>query len=77
MKGRNVVKELMDTNDVSIANLAARLGITGAAMWDRINTKKAKDIPASTLTEILRQLDYKLVAVPRSTRLPNGSYEID
>lgn len=77
MKGRDIVKSIMEQKKVTNADMAARLQITQAALWDRLNTKKTKDIPSSTLTEMLRQLDYKLIVVPRNTRLPADSFEID
>ena len=77
MKGRDIVKSIMKQKKVTNADMAARLQITQAALWDRLNTKKTKDIPSSTLTEMLRQLDYKLIVVPRNTRLPADSFEID
>ena len=76
MKGREIVKAIMEQKAVSNADMAARLQITQAALWDRLNTKKAKDIPSSSLTEMLRHLDYKVIIVPRSTRLPEGGYEL-
>lgn len=76
MKGRDIVKSIMEQKKVTNADMAARLQITQAALWDRLNTKKTKDIPSSTLTEMLRQLDYKLIVVPRNTRLPADSFEI-
>ena len=77
MKGRDIVKSIMKQKKVTNADMAARLQITQAALWDRLNTKKTKDIPSSTLTEMLRPLDYKLVVVPRNTRLPADSFEIE
>ena len=77
MKGREIVKSIMKQKKVTNADMAARLQITQAALWDRLNTKKTKDIPSSTLTEMLRPLDYKLVVVPRNTRLPADSFEIE
>jgi hypothetical protein len=57
--------------------MADRLNITQAALWDRLNTKKAKDIPVSMLSEMLRALDYKVVIVPRSSRVPSDGYEVE
>ena len=78
MKGRDVIKVIMETKGVTNADLAGRLHITQATAWDRVNSKKVKDIPVSTLSEMLRALDYKVVIVPRTARV-NGddSYEVD
>ena len=77
MKAREIIKVIMDKQGVNNASMADRLNITQAALWDRLNTKKAKDIPVSTLSEMLRALDYKVVIVPRSSRVPADGYEVE
>jgi len=77
MKARDIVKEIMEIKSVTNATMADRLSITPAALWDRINTKKTKDIPVSTLNEMLKVLDYKILIVPREVRTPNGGYVIE
>ena len=77
MKAREIVKVIMDRQDVNNACMADRLNITQAALWDRLNTKKAKDIPVSLLSEMLRALDYKVVLIPRSSRVPSDGYEVE
>ena len=77
MKAREIIKFIMEKQGVNNASMADRLNITQAALWDRLNTKKAKDIPVSTLSEMLRALDYKVVIVPRSSRIPTDGYEVE
>lgn len=77
MKAREIVKTIMENLNVSNATMAARLSITPAALWDRLNTKKVKDIPVSTLNEMLKALDYKIIIVPRETRVPTNGYTVD
>jgi len=77
MKARDIVKEVMEVKSVTNATMADRLSITQAALWDRLNTKKTKDIPVSTLNEMLKVLDYKVLIVPREVRTPNGGYVIE
>ena len=77
MKARELVKVIMEKNDVSNACMADRLNISQAALWDRLNSKKVKDVPVSLLSEMLRALDYKVVIVPRSSRLPSDGYEVE
>ncbi len=77
MKGRDIIKEIMKRKNVSNADMASRLDITQAALWDRLNTKKTKDIPVSTLNDMARVLDYKVVVVPRSSRVSDESFVID
>ena len=77
MRGREIVKEIMKTQGVTNAQMADKLNITQAALWDRINSNKVKDIPLSTLNEMLRALDYKIQIVPRESRLPEKGYKVD
>lgn len=77
MKGREIIKAVMEKQGKSNADLAANLKITPAALWDRLNSKKVKDIPVSLLQDMLRALDYKVIIVPRSTRLPADGYEVE
>ena len=64
MTGREIVKSIMEKQGVSNADMAKRLNITNAAMWDRINSPKVKDIPLSILSDMLRVMDYKIQIVP-------------
>lgn len=77
MKAREITKVIMDKQGVNNASMADRLNITPAALWDRLNNKKVKDIPVSLLSEMLRALDYKVVIIPRSSRVPTDGYEVE
>lgn len=73
MKARDIVKEIMIRKELGNAEFARVLNITPAALWDRLNTKKAKDIPVSTMNEMLAALGYKIAIVPEDTPiLDNG-----
>ena len=76
MRGREIVKAIMDKTGVSNAQLAHKLEVSIATMWDRVNSKKVKDIPLSTLNEMIRALDYKIIVVPSNKRLNDGEYEV-
>lgn len=81
MNGREIIKDIMSKSNISNAMLANRLGITQATLWDRIDTqprknKPRKDIPVSLLSEMVQVMDYKVVVVPSSTRLPKDGYII-
>lgn len=67
MKARDIVKEIMTRKELGNAEFARVLNITPAALWDRLNTKKAKDIPVSTMNEMLAALGYKIAIVPEDT----------
>ena len=73
MKARDIVKEIMTRKELGNAEFARVLNITPAALWDRLKTKKAKDIPVSTMNEMLAALGYKIAIVPEDTPiLDNG-----
>lgn len=71
MTGREIIKEIMKEQGVSNAEMAFKLGITQAALWDRLNNKKVKDIPLSLLSEMLRKLDYTVQITPRKQEKDN------
>ena len=82
MNGREIIKDIMSKNGITNNTLANRLGITQAALWDRIDTqprknKPRKDIPVSLLSEMLQVMDYKVMIVPANTRLPKDGYLIE
>ena len=77
MKGREIIKAIMEKKGLSNADLASQLGISPAALWDRLNAKKLKDIPVSLLQDMLCAMNYKVIVVPRSTRLPVDGYEVE
>ena len=77
MTGREIIKQIMEEQGVSNAELAAKLNITQAALWDRLNNKKVKDIPLSLMSEMLRMLDYKIQIVPRESRIPEKGYKVE
>lgn len=48
--------------EMTNAELARRLSITQATLWDRLNNRKGRrDIPVSLLSEMLTALDCKVV----------------
>lgn len=77
MEAREIIKDIMSTDEVTNAELARRLDITRATVWDRLNNKKGrKDIPVSLLKTMLSALGYKIVVVPDETPIPEGGYEV-
>ena len=81
MNGREIIKDIMSRFNITNATLANRLGITPAALWDRIDTqprkgKPRKDIPVSLLSEMVQVMGYNVMIVPSNTRLPKDGYII-
>lgn len=77
MRGREILKAVMEKTGTANAVLAKRLGVSNATIWERLNNKNVKDIPVSLMSEMLRSLDYKVVVMPASSRTPDGGYEVD
>ena len=77
MRGREILKEIMASKSLSNAELAKRLNVSNATIWERLNNKNVKDIPVSLLTTMLRAMDYKVIVVPANTRLPEGGFEVE
>ena len=47
MRGREILKKIMEDIDWGNAELAKRLGVSNATIWERLNNKNVKDIPVS------------------------------
>lgn len=76
MNSKEIVKDIMEKQNVSNATLAGRLEITPVTLWDRLYGKKAKDLSIPILIDILRVLDYKVVIVPKDKRVQAEEYVI-
>lgn len=62
MDARDIIKLIMKKKEITNAELARRLSITQATLWDRLNNRKGRrDIPVSLLSEMLTALDCKVV----------------
>lgn len=77
MTSKEIVNNLMQAQGVSNAEMAAKLNLTQAALWDRLNPKKTNNMTVKKFNEMLKMLDYKIVAVPRKTRLSEGDFEVE
>jgi transcriptional regulator with XRE-family HTH domain len=66
MNSKEVVKKLIDEQGVTQADVAAKMNITPATLWDRINSKKTNSLTVKKLNEILRALGYEIVIMPRA-----------
>ena len=75
MNEREIIKTIMDEQEISNAQLAKRINVSNAAMWDRLNNKNNKSLSISTASQMLNALDYKLVVVP-ADKVIKGGYEL-
>ena len=74
MIAMEAIKEIMKLKDVRPAVLCDRLDIKSNVLSERF---KQKNVSVEKLNDMLRAMDYKVVVVPRDTRLPEGGYEIE
>lgn len=82
MNGREIIRDIMTRLKITNAALANKLGITPAALWDRIDTqprkgKPRKDIPVSLLSNMVQAMGYKVLIVPVDTMVPEDGYAIE
>ena len=61
MTGKDIIKKLMEAENVTNVQLANRIGVTQATMWARLNNQNAKDLPLSVFDEMLSALGYEMV----------------
>ena len=77
MNEKEIIIKLMEEQGVSLADLANKLGITSATLWDRIKSPKNKSLTTKKLNEILKQLNYEIVLMPRAKASKiNGAYVV-
>lgn len=74
MKTNEVVRTLLKSKGISVAALAGRIGAKPNTITQRLTQD---NISIDKLNEMLRVLDYKVVVVPRESRIPDGGYEVE
>lgn len=74
MKAMEAVRAIMTEKSVRPADLSGRLGIKQNVLSERFTQK---NVSIAKLDEMLRVLDYKVILVPRTTRTPDGGYEVE
>ena len=74
MKAVEAVRAIMKEQGVGTNKMADRMGKPARLVSDRLSQE---NISIVKLNEMLRLLDYKVVIVPRASRVPDGGYEVD
>ena len=74
MIAMEAVKEIMKLKDIRHAVLCDKLNIKSNVLSERF---KQKNVSVEKLNDMLRVMDYKIVAVPRDTRIPEGGFKIE
>ena len=77
MTTQEIIKDIMVKKGETNAGVASKLEISQAALWDRLNNSKRKDLSVSVLLKMLRLFEYKIQIVPRNKKLPDDGYEIE
>ena len=67
MTVKELVKKLMTDKNITNAEMANALGITQAALWDRLNPKKTNNMTMGKLSAMLSILGYDIVIKNPST----------
>ena len=66
MNEKEIILKIMEEQNISLADLATMMGISNAALWDRLKSPKNKRLTTKKLNEILTQLKYEIVLMPRA-----------
>ena len=77
MTTQEIIKDIMVKQGETNAGVASKLEISQAALWDRLNNNKRKDLSVSVLLKMLRLFEYKIQIVPRTKQLPKDGYELE
>lgn len=74
MKANEAIREIMNRTGTRMSALASRLK-TGT---NTVSNRVAREgITVSKLSDTIRAMDYKVIVVPISTRLPDGGFEVE
>ena len=76
MRGRDIMKAIMKQEEIENAELARKLEVSNAAIWERLNNKNVKDIPVSLMNEMVRAMGYKVIVVPIDCSIPEKGHEV-
>lgn len=74
MTSREIVYDLFRKSGLSNSEYARMLGLSRAALWDRINTMKANDMTVSVFSEMVNALGYYVVVMQNP---PDDVYIVD
>lgn len=74
MKTGDAVREVMRIKEVGVNQMADRLGKSPRLVSERLSQQ---NISITKLNEMLKVMDYKILIVPRDTRIPSDGFEIE
>lgn len=74
VKASEIIREVMSLKDVKVTSLASRLNIKQSTLSQRF---RQTNISVDKMNEMLLVMDYKVVVVPRESRVPDGGFELE
>jgi hypothetical protein len=74
MKANEAVRKVMAATGTKVADIAFQTKRKSNVISERLTQD---NISVEKLNEMLRVMNYKLVVVPRESRLPEGGFEIE
>lgn len=77
MTARQIVNLLFKQSGISQSIYAKHLGVTRAALWDRLSTGKAKDMTVSLLVQMVSVFGYKVSVLPKDVETPFNGYDVE
>lgn len=69
------LRHIMLAQSLGVSKLADRLGIKQNSLSNRLSGDRG--ITIEKIVEMTRAMDYKVVLMPRDSRLPKDSYEVE
>ena len=74
MKPMEIIRVIMQEKSVGSTAMANRLGVSVPAFCMRY---RQSNVSTDKMNDMLRALDYRLVAVPIDSTLPEGAIEVE
>jgi signal recognition particle subunit SEC65 len=74
MKANEAIREVMKATGTKVSDLAFRINKKSNVISERLSQE---NISIKLMNEMLRAMGYKVVAVPRETRIPEGGFEVE
>lgn len=74
MKALDAVKEVMRIKCVKQIDLADRIKVKQSTLSERLTQN---NVSVQKLDEMLNAMDYKIIIVPRSTKVPKDGFEVE
>lgn len=74
MQTGEAVREVMGIKEIGVNQMADRLGKSPRLVSERLGQQ---NISVKKLNEMLKVMDYKIVILPRETRIPSNGFEIE